>query len=59
VLPVSRLAPLAPRRLVRNRPDRPALSHRRWVTGSTILTMPLHGLINFEGMLETFVGLHA
>ena len=31
----------------------------RWVTGSTILTMLLHGLINFEGMLETFVALHA
>ena len=29
----------------------------RWVTGSTILTMLLHGLINFEGMLETFVAL--
>jgi hypothetical protein len=27
----------------------------RWVTGSTILTMVLHGLINFEGMLETFM----
>jgi membrane protease YdiL (CAAX protease family) len=31
----------------------------RWVTGSTILTMLLHGLINFEAMLETFVTLHA
>ena len=31
----------------------------RWVTGSTILTMLLHGLINFEGMLETFVALRA
>lgn len=31
----------------------------RWVTGSTILTMLLHGLTNFEGMLETFVALHA
>jgi membrane protease YdiL (CAAX protease family) len=31
----------------------------RWVTGSTILTMLLHGLINFEGMFETFVALHA
>jgi len=29
----------------------------RWVTGSTILTMLLHGLINFESMLETFVAL--
>src|SRR5262249_31599504 len=27
----------------------------RWVTGSTILTMFLHGVINFEGMVETFV----
>jgi membrane protease YdiL (CAAX protease family) len=27
----------------------------RWVTGSTILTMLLHGLINFGGMLETFM----
>jgi membrane protease YdiL (CAAX protease family) len=30
----------------------------RWVTGSTILTMLLHGLINFEGMLESLVALH-
>jgi CAAX protease family protein len=30
----------------------------RWVTCSTILTMLLHGLINFEGMLETFLALH-
>jgi membrane protease YdiL (CAAX protease family) len=29
-----------------------------WVTGSTMLTMLLHGLINFEVMLETFVALH-
>jgi membrane protease YdiL (CAAX protease family) len=29
----------------------------RWATGSTILTILLHALINFEGMLETFVGL--
>ena len=27
----------------------------RWVSGSTILTMLLHGLINFEGVLETFL----
>jgi len=27
----------------------------RWVTGSTILTMLLHGLINLEGMVETFL----
>jgi membrane protease YdiL (CAAX protease family) len=30
----------------------------RWVSGSTILTMLLHGLINFEGMIETLIGLH-
>jgi uncharacterized protein len=30
----------------------------RWVTGSTILTMLLHGLINCEGMLETFIAFH-
>ncbi len=29
----------------------------RWVSGSTILTMLLHGLINFEGMFETFLSL--
>jgi len=30
----------------------------RWVSGSTILTILLHGLINLEGMLETFIALH-
>jgi CAAX protease family protein len=30
----------------------------RWVTCSTILTMLLHGLINFQGLLETFLALH-
>ena len=30
----------------------------RWVTGSTILTILLHGLINFEGMLETLIAFH-
>ena len=30
----------------------------RWATGSTILTMVLHALINFEGMLETLISLH-
>jgi membrane protease YdiL (CAAX protease family) len=30
----------------------------RWVSGSTILTMLLHGLFNFEGTLETFLTLH-
>ncbi len=29
----------------------------RWASGSTILTILLHGLINFEGMVETFIGL--
>ncbi len=29
----------------------------RWASGSAILTMLLHALINFEGMLETFVSL--
>ncbi|HEY4981612.1 MAG TPA: CPBP family intramembrane glutamic endopeptidase [Pseudolabrys sp.] len=33
------------------------LGWMRWCTGSTLLTMLLHGLINLEGMLETFVGL--
>ena len=30
----------------------------RWATGSTILTILLHGLINFEGMLESLLALH-
>ncbi len=30
----------------------------RWATGSTILTMLLHAMINCEGMLETVVSLH-
>jgi CAAX protease family protein len=30
----------------------------RWVTGSTVLTMLLHGLINCEGMLETAISMH-
>jgi membrane protease YdiL (CAAX protease family) len=30
----------------------------RWATGSTILTMLLHALINFEGMIETFISRH-
>jgi membrane protease YdiL (CAAX protease family) len=30
----------------------------RWASGSTLLTMILHGLINCEGMLETVIGLH-
>jgi membrane protease YdiL (CAAX protease family) len=30
----------------------------RWVTGSTILTMLLHGIINCEGMVETFIAIH-
>jgi len=34
------------------------LGWMRWVSGSTLLTMLLHCLINFEGMIETLVGLH-
>ena len=34
------------------------LGWMRWVSGSTLLTMLLHGLINFEGMIETMIGLH-
>ena len=30
----------------------------RWVTGSTILTILLHGLINFGGLFETFIAVH-
>ncbi len=30
----------------------------RWVTGSTLLTILLHGLVNCEGMFETFLTLH-
>jgi membrane protease YdiL (CAAX protease family) len=30
----------------------------RWATGSTLLTILLHGVVNFEGMLETFLSLH-
>ncbi len=30
----------------------------RWASGSTVLTMLLHALINTEGMIETFVSLH-
>jgi membrane protease YdiL (CAAX protease family) len=29
----------------------------RWASGSTILTIMLHALINTEGMIETFVDL--
>jgi uncharacterized protein len=31
----------------------------RWATGSTILTILLHGLVNFEGMFETFMALRS
>jgi hypothetical protein len=31
----------------------------RWATGSTILTMLLHGLVNCEGMFETFMVLRS
>ncbi len=30
----------------------------RWASGSTLLTMLLHGLINLEGMFETVLALH-
>lgn len=33
------------------------LGWMRWASGSTILTMLLHGFINFEGMIETMIGL--
>jgi len=31
------------------------LGWMRWATGSTLLTILLHGVINFEGMIETVV----
>jgi membrane protease YdiL (CAAX protease family) len=34
------------------------LGWMRWASGSTVLTMLLHALINFEGMIETAIGLH-
>jgi hypothetical protein len=34
------------------------LGWMRWASGSTILTMALHMLINFEGMLETYLTLN-
>ncbi len=34
------------------------LGWMRWATGSTLLTILLHALINFEGMLETWISLH-
>jgi membrane protease YdiL (CAAX protease family) len=33
------------------------LGWMRWATGSTLLTILLHALINTEGMLETLVDL--
>ena len=30
----------------------------RWATGSTLLTVALHALVNLEGMLETFLSLN-
>jgi membrane protease YdiL (CAAX protease family) len=30
----------------------------RWATGSTLLTMMLHALVNLEGMLETFLSVN-
>lgn len=32
------------------------LGFMRWASGSTLLTMLLHALINFEGMIETWIG---
>ena len=37
---------------------RPGGQWFHWAAGSTILTMLLHGLVNFEGMLETFMTFH-
>ena len=34
------------------------LGWMRWATGSTILTIVLHGLINIEGMLESVMAYH-
>jgi len=31
------------------------LGWMRWVSGSTLLTMVLHALINCEGMMETLL----
>ncbi len=31
----------------------------RWATGSTLLTMLLHAVVNLEGMLETFLALNS
>jgi hypothetical protein len=33
------------------------LGWMRWASGSTVLTILLHALINLEGMIETLVGL--
>jgi len=30
----------------------------RWVSGSTVLTIMLHGLINIEGMAEAVFAFH-
>lgn len=34
------------------------LGFMRWASGSVLLTMLLHAIINFEGMLETWISLH-
>lgn len=34
------------------------LGFMRWASGSTLLTILLHGVINFEGMLETWITFH-
>jgi membrane protease YdiL (CAAX protease family) len=31
----------------------------RWATGSTLLTMMLHAVVNLEGMFETFLSLNS
>jgi hypothetical protein len=31
----------------------------RWATGSTILTMLLHALVNLEGVIETVLSLNS
>ena len=31
----------------------------RWKSGSTILTILLHGLVNFEGVVETVIAVHS
>jgi membrane protease YdiL (CAAX protease family) len=35
------------------------LGFMRWASGSTLLTILLHALINLEGMIETWIGFNA